>query len=565
MPKIQETTTRTTSGEAVVHRAALRTMNAQFEMRMSCLICLIVLCVCFLQSGRVEAQESSAAAPPMKGLFCNIDDSVFFWNRDIPEGKAGELIDQYVDVMAGTGTTVLLCCTNARRTNYRSAVWDAYWDGYDPSGPDNQPFLAPVPRDEVAGIRKWIGNTLKVHQQGIDYPGRMIERCRHDGISPWITLRMNDCHYNNIPDHPFHGSFWKKNPQFARKNAPGYFGTCLDYAHLEVRDFFKALIVETLDRYDIDGLELDFMRECFLFSAGKEPEGAAILTAWMREVHQLVKDAATKRGHPIHLGVRTPSRPETASGLGIDAVAWAKEGLIDMLVVTPRWATLEFDMPLEQWRSLLGNARVTLAGGLEILYRPLPGGSASPVTPELAKGAAVSVLSRGADAVYLFNYFQDADPNARWSVPVYQKTLKTMTSLDALLKQPRTIGLTYRDITAPGETYQAPLPAKGKEIVLPMRLGPIPDDRGRCELLLEFAPLDGRPIDTPIVLVNGKACEVCSDATAGNGHRSMSFHVPIATLAGAKVQEIKIAGKDAAATAYQVDRMEMSLQESGDK
>jgi hypothetical protein len=61
------------------------------------------------------------------------------------------------------------------------------------------------------------------------------------------------------------------------------------------------------------------------------------------------------------------------------------------------------------------------------------------------------------------------------------------------------------------------------------------------------------------------ACEVCSDATAGNGHRSMSFHVPIATLAGAKVQEIKIAGKDAAATAYQVDRMEMSLQELGDK
>jgi len=39
----------------------------------------------------------------------------------------------------------------------------------------------------------------------------------------------------------------------------------------------------------------------------------------------------------------------------------------------------------------------------------------------------------------------------------------------------------------------------------------------------------------------------------------------IATLAGAKVQEIKIAGKDAAATAYQVDRMEMTLQELGDK
>ena len=536
-------------------------VNAQRETRKSCWIGLIVWCVSFLPSGHVEAQARPAAAFPLKGLFCNIDDSVFFWNREIPEGQAGELIDQYVDVMAGAGTTVLLCCTNARRTNYRSSVWDAYWDGYDPSGPDTQPFLAPVPRDEVAGIRKWIGNTRTVHQQGIDYPGRMLQRCRHDGISPWITLRMNDCHYNDIPDHPFHGRFWKQHPQFARRNAPGYFATCLDYAHPEVRDFFRALIVETLERYDIDGLELDFMRECFLFSAGQESAGAAILTAWMREVHKCVADAAAQRGHPIHLGVRVPSRPETAAGLGMDALAWAQEGLIQMLVVTPRWATLEFDMPLEQWRRLLGNARITLAGGLEILYRPLPGGSAVPVTPELAKGAAISVLSRGADAVYLFNYFQDADPNAKWSVPVYQKTLQTMASLDSLRKQPRTIGITYRDITAPGEAYRAPLPAKGKQLVLPLRLGPLPDDRGHCELLLEFAPLDGKPIDTPVVSVNGKACDVCRDDTAGNGHRSMAFNVPLPTLAGAQVQEINITGKDAAGTVFQVERVEMSLHE----
>ena len=66
----------------------------------------------------------------------------------------------------------------------------------------------------------------------------------------------------------------------------------------------------------------------------------------MRDVRKLVADAAAKRGHPIRLGVRVPSRPEVAAGLGLDAVAWAKEGLIDLLVVTPRWATLEFDMPI---------------------------------------------------------------------------------------------------------------------------------------------------------------------------------------------------------------------------
>ncbi|MGO8749802.1 MAG: hypothetical protein ACLQNE_27985 [Thermoguttaceae bacterium] len=90
---------------------------------------------------------------------------------------------------------------------------ESYWDGYDPAGPDDQPFLAPMARSDLPGYRRGIDNMLAVYKQGIDFPGRVIQRCRYHGISPWITLRMNDCHYNDIPDHPFHGSFWKKNPR----------------------------------------------------------------------------------------------------------------------------------------------------------------------------------------------------------------------------------------------------------------------------------------------------------------------------------------------------------------
>ncbi len=67
----------------------------------------------------------------------------------------------------------------------------------------------------------------------------------------------------------FHGDFWKLNPQYAVKGFNDYFATCLDFAHQEVRDYFMALVEETLTRYDIDGLELDFMREPYLFSKGK--------------------------------------------------------------------------------------------------------------------------------------------------------------------------------------------------------------------------------------------------------------------------------------------------------
>ena len=482
---------------------------------------------------------TSVEAKPAKQLFYNQDCTDFFWTSEILAGKAGETIDRYVDVIAGAGVTVFLCNSNARRTNYRSRVWDAFWDGYDPNGPDDQPFLTPIPKSEVAAYRKGIGNMLAVHQQGIDYPARVIERCRHHGISPWITLRMNDCHMNDVAAHPFHGSFWIKNPQWVRKNSPGYFATCLDYAHPEVRDYFMTLVVETLERYDIDGLELDFMREPYLFSAGKESEGALILTGWLREVRKRVVDAAARRRHPIRIGVRVPSRPEVAPAMGLDAIAWAKEGLVDVVVATPRWASIEFDMPISQWRQLLGETKATLAGGLEILYRPSPGGLAATVTPELAFGAAGSVLSQGADAVYLFNYFPSA-----FSASIYQSTLMSMSSLDSLQKLPRRIGVTYRDITAPGEKYQPPLPATGREISLTMRIRPIPDARwlGNLSIELATAPSDLMPV--PSVLVNGTPCEFLNENPAKEVSRLLTFRIPTAVLIKTEIHEIKIFSKD---------------------
>jgi hypothetical protein len=404
---------------------------------------------------------------------------------------------------------------------------------------------------------------LTVYQDGIDYPARMLQRARHDGMSPWISLRMNDCHYNNISDHPFHGSFWRKNPQFSRKNCPGYFATCLDYAHPEVRDFYKALVSEVLDRYDMDGLELDFMRECYLFSAGNEAEGAPILTAWLGEVRKLVDAAAAKRGHAIRLGIRVPSRPATASGLGLDVATWVKEGLIDVLVATPRWATLEFDMPMAEWRKLLAGSKVALAGGLEILYRPCPGGPAGTVSPELARGAAALVFAGGADAVYLFNYFPNGDSTGQWAMPVYLKTLNSMSSLKALCELPRAVGITYCDVTAPHEDYRPLLPATGQELSFRVRSGPMPGQGSLCVLLLEFVPPPNATFAMPAVLVNGEKCTVRRDETTKDGHRVVSFAVPLTVLSATEAQEIKVAGKDPNARAsYRIERVELAFEDA---
>jgi len=257
-------------------------------------------------AGPVAAEKVNA--PKLVGLLHNEDCTDFFYHGVIPAGKAGEVVDRYVDVIAGAGVTVLMCNTNARRTNYRSDVWEAFWDGYDPNGPDEQPFLAAVAAERRAAYRKLVGNMLEVDRQGVDYPARVIQRCRHHGISPWISLRMNDVHENHNLKHPFHSELWR-NPELFRKGHPGYYARALDYAHSEVCDHYRALIVETLQRYDIDGLELDFMREPYLFSRGEEAAGGKILTQWLKAILQLVDEAAARRKHPVKLGVRVPSEP----------------------------------------------------------------------------------------------------------------------------------------------------------------------------------------------------------------------------------------------------------------
>ena len=472
-----------------------------------------------------DANADRKRQPKLTGLLQNEDCIDFFDNRDFPKGKAGELVDSYVDVLAGAGVSVLVCNTSSRRTNYRSKVWEAFWDGFDPNASNDQPFFAAVPKEQRAGYRRVVANMLATYSEGVDYPARMIERSRHHGISPWISLRMNDVHVNGNLDHPIHSDFWRK-PELFRKGHPGYYARALDYAHKEVRDHHKALIVETLERYDIDGLELDFMREPYLFSKGKEQEGRLILNEWLQGIRTLVDEAAKRRGHAIKLGVRVPSSPDTALGLGLDAPTWAKEGLVDLVVVTPRWSTIDFSIPIGQWRELLGD-RVTLAGGLEVNYQPYLKIPNRMVTKEEAIGAAIGVHSGGADVVYLFNYFQNKHPH--WSIPEYQRMLNAFSSVEELQKLPRRHAVTFSDVTIPGEEYPSPLPASGTQLSFDIQLGPAPPTTWKGELMIEVEDpvLEDK---VPNISVNGVEGKFQRNKTLKNGRHLATYSFPMAAL-----------------------------------
>ncbi len=453
-------------------------------------------------------------APASGGISLNEDNSHYFFTRAGQKLDA-EIVASFVDQYAKTQVRELILSANSMRTSFASKVWDPIWKGYDPSGADDQPLFASTPVAGRKGARGWVHTAWQLHQDGIDVYKIWIECARQHGISPWISMRMNDVH--NVDDERsyMHSDFWRQHPEYRRvsyhleRSAARSF----DYGHKEVRDYHFKLVREYAERYDFDGLELDWMRFGYHFKPGNEQAGLAILTDFTAEVRSLLNFWEKKRGHKIRLGARVPSRPQTALTLGYDAVTWAQRKLIDFLVVTPFWATIEPDMPIELWKEMLRGTSVTLAAGLELLLRPYP--DAKPVqynSLETVRGAAASLLDRGADRIYLFNYMDSQ--TGMDDLDNYPTLLREIGKVETLNGKPRRHILTYADTWAPGEASAIALPRDCKPgrwcgFRLPTGPKPVLDN---VYGLIGIEGLSASEVLKSEIRVNGEICKLTGTA-----------------------------------------------------
>lgn len=440
-------------------------------------------------------------------LILNEDNSHFFVSRT-PEEMTLEGLQAFIDQYAQTKVTHLFLCPNAMKASYRSNVWDAIWD----MAPNQR-----VKEDESAdGARRWIKNAKLLYERGLDPYTIWIERCRHHGISPWLSMRMNDVHGVDDPTSYLHSRFWIDHPEYWR--VPGgtrWIDRAFNYAIPEVREHHLKFIKELLERYDPDGLELDWMRFGYHFPPGKEEAGCLILTEFMREVRDLTLHWSKQRGHPIQLGARVPTLPESAKGLGMDAITWVREGLVDMLVPTPFWATADFDIPLEAWRIEIKkqapekSSSLIIAAGLEILLRAYPGAPAIETNLDAVRGFASASLFRGVDCIYLFNFLDPAP--MRGGVSAYRELLEKGLSLPSVADAKRSYPVTYRDTVPPGVPDGVVLPAcpvDSPEFTL--FIAPAPEE-GEVILILGFAAHPEVAKTEVLATLNGYTCQQTVD------------------------------------------------------
>ena len=361
------------------------------------------------------------AAVPAKTVWMNEDNQHFYdgkyhGDEDMTVEGCRALVDRYADTGVCTG---VLFCVNMQRALYDSDVWERFKD--QPTDYSYQRHLRLLSDRGVDQFKVW------------------LERCRERGLSGWLTMRMNDAHgleevAFNLP-LPAHltvtlwpTEMWRKHPEWRRASYrhEHSWESAYDFRHPEVREHHLRLVREILLKWDMDGLELDWMRWGMYFAPGQEAEGRPLLTAFVKEVRRLADEAAKRLGHPVRLGHRLYPDPTTALKAGFDVAAWSDAGCVDRLTVADFGNGTPNDIPLELWRRIV-------RPGTEIICGLSYGGAESaPYNSvsswEVKRGNAASAWACGADGVVLFNECY-AEPQRMDELARYMRDISSPAAL----------------------------------------------------------------------------------------------------------------------------------------
>lgn len=424
--------------------------------------------------------------------------------REMAETALRRVVDQYEN----TRVSHVFWNICYQRAAYRSDVWASYWDVADPE------------RTTSGWPRKY----YELHRLGIDDVfARVIPRCHERGISPWVSLRMNDMHYHDDPAKM--NPFWNDHPEYRIREQPG-FSNGFDFTRAEVRAHYMKLVDEALSRWDVDGIELDWMRFPNHFQPGDAERGRATLTTFMREVRTKTRAAAERLGHPVGVAARIPATPEFAHGLGFDTATWAREDLVDVLIPCSLWRPSFADVPVEAWRMHVGSDCL-IVPCTDLWIGGMRGGAVAGSGMAPIRGFTASMLGRGADALYLFNHFGPTDMRLA-SLTVEQGVDRDRTMGDLLaiagdptkaVQGPRRHVLTFHDPVPPDSDYHRPLPAQlspGEPARFRLHIGPAPAS-GICVLRVGLDESDGFESAVLAASVNGRACRAMNDLPRPTG------------------------------------------------
>lgn len=289
--------------------------------------------------------------------------------------------------------------------------WIPWWDSkvYSPQEHYGE-FLAKHGITKIPPIGRYL-------LEGGDMVRTLVEHCRKIGVQPFVSLRLNDGHHvrklasaleKQQPAPEMARHFWENYEAYRIGPDPTDWAQgVFDWSIPEVRDYKFSLIEELVSRYQIDGIELDFVRHWSRFAPDRTTveDRRSITTQFVARVRKAI-DASSQPAQSRRLCLRIPANLEIHDDQGIDVGELVAAG-VDVITLSFSYFTMQDDV-VRRLRET--HPEVTIL--LEMTHTTLTGKATagSGTQPYLRTTAqqfyttAELAYRQGANGVSLFNF-----------------------------------------------------------------------------------------------------------------------------------------------------------------
>ena len=226
---------------------------------------------------------------------------------------------------------------------------------------------------------------------------------RQAGIDFFPSVRMNS-HYDIPYTSPRYGNFRRQHPYFLIGQPDEYIPiptveyairTGLDYKFPEVRFHMLSIICELFEGFDVDGVELDYMRHPAFFRPEEAYASRYLMTDFIRRIRQRLDEVGAEHGRHLDLLMRVTPTLYDCTRIGLDVRKWIGDGLVD--IVAAGGGFIPFEMPIREFVEAAEGTDCQIYSSLEALHWALD--------VEVLRALAARFWAAGVDGIYLFNYF----------------------------------------------------------------------------------------------------------------------------------------------------------------
>lgn len=261
-------------------------------------------------------------------------------------------------------------------------------------------------------------NIRQMLEGGEDPQAALIEAGHELGLHVYASVRMNDNHFGGASPTDIPGLHHTEMTRLRRQHPEWLLGdqTSEWYAASwnmsipEVREHRLAHVREACERYDWDGVELDWQRHAFHLPEDDAYRQRYLLTDMQRAARRLTQRLADERGRPFYVAARVAGSLEMCRQIGYDIPTWIEEDLVDVLIPAGNAGT-DPDAQVEQFSQLCRGTNVAVYPGFDSGLPGAPDGPEDAATRDRlsVRGIANRYYRAGATGMYVFNWHAGTD------------------------------------------------------------------------------------------------------------------------------------------------------------